>query len=217
MLSSISFIDFYSSLDFYEIPPAASSAPRSLLDIELHCKDGVLMASSHILGSNSTVFEKMLFSVVRMVESRTSIIRLDDVKKAEMELILKLYVHRRDYSPIVSGLSKESTISIIAFAHRLDFAFALEILCDHLLIVIPQPTSEELQFADRLNLHSVLLKWSQLCESPQYYRQFVDGLVKFPLSEETMSLFSTVHFSAQMRPKCMQLTITFIGYLRFLQ
>ena len=205
----MSFLNLYFSLDVSEIPSAASSAPWRLLDIELHCKDGVLMASASVLGLNSTVFEKMLFSVVQMIESKSSIIRLDDVLKAEMELILKFYgVPQRDYYSIVSGLSKESTFSIISVAHRLDFAFALGFLCDHLLNVIPKPTPSELQFSDRLNLHAVLLKWSQLSESPQYYRQFVDGLVKSSLSEETTSLFSTVHFAAQMRPKCMQLTIT---------
>ena len=84
-------------MDASEIPSTASSAPRRLLDIELHCKDGVLLASSQVLGLNSTVFEKMLFSVVQMLESKTSIILLDDVKKADMELILKFYVPRQDY------------------------------------------------------------------------------------------------------------------------
>ena len=204
---SMSFINLYFSLDVSEIQATAFSAPRSLLDIELHCKDGVLMASSQILGSNSSVFEKMLFSVVQMVESKTSIIRFDDVLVAEMEFILKYYVPQRDYHTIVNGLSKESTMSAIAFAHRLDFAFALGFLCDHLLIEIPQPTPEELQFADRLNLHSVLLKWSLLCELPHYFHQFVRGLADFPLTKETTALFSDAHFTAQMIPKCMKLKL----------
>ena len=157
-----------------------------------------------MLGSNSTVFEKMLFSVFQMVESKTSIIRLDDVLKAEMELLLKFCNFHENYRSLVRNLSKEATLSIIAIAHRFEFSNALTVLNNRLLKVIPEPTSAELKFVDRLNLHDVLLEWSKLCESPLFYRQFIHGQLDFSLSKETIFLFSSAQFASQMRPRCMQ-------------
>ena len=177
---------------------------RRLLDIELHCKDGLVMASAQHLGASSVVFEKMLFSAVKMEESRTSIIHLDDVLMDDMELLLKFCYFHRDYSSLVHYLSKDSTISTISIAHRFEFTDALEILCDHLVEEFSEPLPADIQFADRLNLENVLVQWSQSLDSPKLYAQFVLGLVEYPLSAETVKLFVETQFGAQMMPKCLR-------------
>ena len=206
-LSMVCFLHgFYHSLDASEQDPSiANSTPRRLLDIELHCKDGIVSASSHSLAVHSVVFEKMLFSVVQMEESKTSIIRLDDVTLAEMELLLKFCRFRLDYKSLVENLSKEFTISIIRVAHRFEFIDALNILCVRLLEVIPLPSAAEIQFADRFELLSVLAKWSVICATAAHHAVFMMGLVEFPISAIAMKLFVDASFavhSALLLPKC---------------
>ena len=125
------YIFSYNSLDSSEEPSAhviQSNTPRRLLDIELRCKDGLVMAPSQYLAMNSVVFEKMLFSNVKMLESITSVILLDDVLIADMQLLLKFCQVQPNYQLLVNDLSKESTLSAIAVAHRFEFNYALTML-----------------------------------------------------------------------------------------
>ena len=202
------------------------TTPRRLRDIALHCQDGIIMVASQVLAMNSVVFEKMLFSTVQMEESITSIVRLDDVKMADMEIMIQFCTFHKNYMTIVNSLTKESTLSAIAVAHQFEFHEALEFLCRQLLKVIPQPSPAELQFADRRDLQIVLSKWSRLCLLPHFQQQFIVGLVDFPLSIETLKLFAAVNYTDQMIPKCMcavvfygahvyilRYTLTFLLYL----
>lgn len=193
-------------MDAGETLDSSSVAPRRLLDIELHCKDGVIMSSAHALGTNSVVFEKMLFSAVQMEESKTAIIRLDDVAVADMHVLLCFCRFHRNYDLIAKVLLKEELFRIIAIAHRYAFVNALDVLCDRLYEIVNEPTSAELQFADRLDLCSLLMKWSQCIAMPLYHRDFVIGLAEFPLSIQTTQLFANANFDACVNrslPQCM--------------
>ena len=200
------YIFSYNSLDSPEEPSVIqSSTPRRLLDIELRCKDGLVMAPSQYLAMNSVVFEKMLFSNVQMLESITSVILLEDVLIADMQLLLKFCQVQPNYQRLVNELSKESTLSAISVAHRFEFTYALTMLCDRLVEVILRPTPAELQFVDMLGLQTVLQKWSQLSASPRYQLKFLAGLADFPLSAKTVQLFAQAKYQAHLSsllPKC---------------
>ena len=198
----------YDSLDGLQ---SSASTPRCLLDIELCCKDGVVMASSHLLASNSVVFEKMLFSVVQMEESKTNIVHIDDVSMADMVLLLNFYEFRVlgvvDY---FNKLEAVRLVYLISISHRYEFTGALGVLCDCLAKAISVPTSAELQFADTLHLESVLRGWSVNCKSPKFYYTFVNGLGKFPLSEATLRIFSKANMDSVLflhQTRCMDLCI----------
>ena len=145
-------------MTFYSLSCLLSSdIPRRLLDIELHCKDGTLMASSYLLAANSVVFEKMLFSAVQMEESKTNIVHLDDVLLIDMDLLLKFYEYRmRGVADNFNQLEIGSVVSLISIAHRYEFTGALEALCNRLVTVVSLPTSAKLQYADTLQLAIVL-------------------------------------------------------------
>lgn len=176
---------------------------RRLRDIEIHCKDGLVMASSQVLALNSIVFEKLLFSVIPMEESKTNIVHLDDVLMADMDLLLKFYEFRvESVADYFGQLETGSVMSLISIAHRYEFTGALGVLCDRLTKVIPVPTSAELQFADTLLLESVLKSWSRNCSSLSFYQSFVEGLADFPLSKPTLLIFSAANRDYTERMMC---------------
>lgn len=184
-----------------------TASVRTMLDIELHCADGLVLASSQTLGQNSRVFEKMLFARVQMSESITSQIRLDDVRIQSMELLLKFCKFHRNYPSLLSGMSIEAIMLAISIAHRFEFVNAQEIMCDRLVELVPEPSPVQLQFADRFDLHSVLRQWARLCESAPFQHKFTANLAAYPLSKESLKIFADAHFKALMRPKCMSITI----------
>lgn len=165
------------------------------------------MASSHFLAMNSVVFEKMLFSVVQMEESKTNVVHMDDVLLADIDQLLKFYEFRLEHPrKFFSQLDAVRCVSIISLAHRFEFTAALTLLCDRLSKVIYVPTLAEIQFADRLNLKNVLVKWSSNCRSSSFFHAFVKGLVDSQLSLDTVDLFSSAHrdiFELMCVPHCM--------------
>lgn len=182
---------------FYSAPENTNSAiaQRVMLDIELRCKDGSFQASSVYLATNSVVFHRMFFSEMPMAESLTNIVHLDDILMADMELMIKFCQVNKHYEDLAKDLSKESTLSSIHVAHRFEFTLALEILSLRYAEVVPVPTPQDLQFADRLELNYILNRWSLNCESSAYFYSFVVQLADFPLSSNTLKLFADVHQS----------------------
>ena len=193
MLSCISVL--MSSLDINSDIPSFSitSTSRSMDDIQLLFRDGAMKTSSHLMASYSIVFENMLFSVVQMEESKTGIIHLDDVLQSDMELLLKLCRLHRNPLFILVKASLKWIVSTIEIAHWYEFTYALEILNEKLLELVPNPTAAQLQFADRFDLQSVLANWSCLCASQSFYCRFVIELIDFPLSKATEKLFANRH------------------------
>ena len=159
----------------------------------MRCKDGSVEASAHILSANSVVFDRMLFSAMPMAESRTSIVHLDDIWMADMELMIKFCQVNECYQDLVKDLSRDATVSAISVAHRFEFSLALKLLCVRFAELVPVPTPEDLQFADRLELKSVLDVWSLCCKSSPFFYSFVKSLLEFPISAATLLWFTNVH------------------------
>ena len=149
-----------------------------------------------MLSASSVVFDRMLFSAMPMAESRTNIVHLDDVLMADMELMIKFCQVNKCYPDLVKDLSRDATFSAISVAHRFEFSLALELLCVRFAELVPVPTPHELQFADRLELQSVIDIWSMCCKLSSFYCKFVKSLLEFPVSATTLSLFTDVHEAA---------------------
>ena len=169
---------------------------RVRLDIELRCKDGSVEASAHNLSANSVVFDRMLFSAMPMAESRTNIVHLDDILMADMELMIKFCQTNECYSDLVKDLMRDSVFSAIAVAHRFEFTLALKFLCARYVEIVPVPTPQQLQIADRMELKSVIDFWSLCCKSSSFYHKFVKSLLECPISAATLLLFTDVHAAA---------------------
>ena len=170
------------------------STSRRLLDTELHCKDGLVMASSHVLALNSVVFEKMLFSTVQMEESKTNTVHLDDVLMVDVEFLLKFYEFRVEgVVDYFNQLETARLMSLISITHLYEFKAALGVLCKKLVKLIPVPSPTDLQYSDKLQLEIALKSWSVNCRLPNLYETFVNSLRQYPLSDETVRMFSTAH------------------------
>ena len=157
---------------------------RSMNDLELRCKDGVIKTSSHLLAQNSDVFDRMLFPAATsqlMEEAKTMIVSLDDVAKDDMALIIQFCHPHENPANLVAQLLENSVVACIRISHRYQFLFALRYLCERLVQLIPSPSAEQIQFADLMALSSVVDKWSRNCVSLQFYTEFVQNLAKFPV------------------------------------
>ena len=179
-----------------EISNVSLPQKRSLLDIELLCKDGSIRGSSHLLGLNSVVFDRMLFSETAMLESKSNIVHLDDIYMADMDLMLSICKNTANAANLTAELSEDRVFEYLRLAHRFEFLISLSALCTRLLQLITVPNAIQLQFADRLELTVVLEKWSLNCKSMLYYHQFVNQLVEYPMSATTVGLFSNKHLEA---------------------
>ena len=184
------------------------SPPRHLLDIELRCRDGIVQASSQTLGFNSVVFEKMLFALVQMEESRTSVVHLDDIAKFDMELMIQFCKFHAHPDNLIVNLNIDRLLSSLAVAHRFEFTNAVNALSRQLIRIVPVPTSAQIQFVDRLELNTVITAWSAIltCTNEDFNYMFLSGLADFPLSAPTLAIFAEAlreSILATRIPQCM--------------
>ena len=87
----------------------------------------------------------MLFADTAMSESQSGIVLLQDVSMAQMNLLLKLYMPLEDHTAMMATLNHETVFPLVRIAHRMEFTFALRLLSQRLLVLVPQPTAKELQ------------------------------------------------------------------------
>ena len=69
---------------------------------------------------------------------------------------INVFQVRINHSALVEALSLSRVLSALSCAHRYEFSYVLELLCQRMTQLIPIPNNEQIQFAERLDLDTVL-------------------------------------------------------------